>query len=145
MQGYQDRWTRYTNRIKLLAHTIAEEDPDVILLQEVRLDTAFVNKPYANGNQIEHLLQELRDAHQHIYDREAPLFQFFYQPAMNMHSNTKNFPGSHREEEGLAILVRCHSHNTNKNCIEIKRADYLLLPRSSEPRSGTRVFARGPY
>ena len=47
---------------------------------------------------------------------------------MNMHSNTK-ISGSHREEEGLAILVRCHSHNTNKNCIEIKRADYLLLPR----------------
>ena len=133
VQGYQDRWTRYTNRMKLLAHTIAEEDPDIMLLQEVRLDTSFANRPYINGNQIEHLLQELRDAHKCIYkNREVPLFQVIYQPAMNMHSSTRNFPNAHREEEGLATLIRCHS--SESNCIEVKQADYLLLPRYFEDK-----------
>ena len=119
--------------MKLLAYTIAEEDPDILLLQEVRLDTSFVNRPYVNGNQIEHLLQELKDAYRYTYkDREVPLFQVIYQPAMNMHSTMRNNPSAQREEEGLATLVRCHFDDDN--CFEVKQADYLLLPRIFEDK-----------
>ena len=121
----------------------------------MRLDTGFVGKPYNSGNQIEHLLFELREAYASIFiksssesssesssatlrDVTVPMFQVFYQPAMNMHSSNRNYRAAVRVEEGLAVIVRCHrrfheterSFNKNDICPEIVLADYLLLPRS---------------
>jgi hypothetical protein len=95
------------------ADVIVEEDPDVIALQEVRLDATFVSpvpgglKHWNNlnaskldgGNQAEHVLSYLAQARarreeacrndEACRSREAPprangYYQFVFQPAMSM-------------------------------------------------------------
>jgi hypothetical protein len=49
------------------ADTVIDEDPDVLLLQEVRLDTSFVDESKDRkdgGSQVQHLLWHLRQAQQ---------------------------------------------------------------------------------
>ena len=43
---HSQRWLRYRQRISHLATTIAQANVDVIMLQEVRLDTSFSAEPY---------------------------------------------------------------------------------------------------
>jgi hypothetical protein len=39
------RWERYEKRLKLFAENIVEHDPDIITIQEVRLDAGFISYP----------------------------------------------------------------------------------------------------
>lgn len=88
---FRERWERYERRIKHFAEVIAQEDPDVVTLQEVRLDSTFFSedglelwksfrKPDA-GAQIEHFLHHLQQAQERL-GKTIVDFQVVYQPAM---------------------------------------------------------------
>lgn len=90
------------------ADVIVASDPDVIALQEVRVDSAFVSPlnghsiPHWHnlsaskedgGNQVEHVLSHLAQARARaeasgeakVGDQDRnPYYQFVYQPAMSM-------------------------------------------------------------
>lgn len=84
-----------------LTDIIVEEMPDVVLLQEVRLDGAFApkmpqdtvdgkgkEKKIEVGSQVEHLLQAIRNSAKSTNSDKvnvqmgSELFQIVYQPAM---------------------------------------------------------------
>jgi len=105
----EKRWAKYKQRMEHLADVIMEEQADVVLLQEVRLDNAFRGPfPTDSGGQIQFLASLL-----------GGKWQIIFQPAMSMQSKDGNNLGL-RQEEGVAILSKRPLHN----------AFALLLPRS---------------
>ncbi len=79
------------------AETILTADPDVVALQEVRLDSSFFSVEntlafWKNdseykldaGSQVEHLLHHLSAARKRLNIPEAHQYQVVYQPAMSM-------------------------------------------------------------
>lgn len=70
-----------------------QEDPDVVLIQEVRVDRSFLlREPRSHpgvpigkdsGAQIEHLLAQLHELRQQ--NKTIHEYQFVYQPAMLLH------------------------------------------------------------
>eukprot|EP01032_Pedospumella_encystans_P014181 gene14181-16306_t len=75
--NHKERWDRYTRRMRHFADVIVASDPDIIALQEVRLDSAFLSPLNGhtishwhnttankgdNGNQVEHVLSHLAQA-----------------------------------------------------------------------------------
>jgi endonuclease/exonuclease/phosphatase family metal-dependent hydrolase len=109
------RWKRYYQRLKHLASIITQHNPDIILLQEVRLDSTFRNpsiyedavyKYYDAGSQLDHLLGLLNKNEYHSV----------FQPMMSFITTEKLT----RNEEGVAILSK----------YEIVDIDTLLLPRN---------------
>lgn len=110
-----DRWKRYDARLKHLVSIIAAEDPDIILLQEVRVDSSFRNRKitpfnYDNGSQFEHILKYLNN--------EKIRYQSLYHPMMTL--NSKEQPSRYRNEEGLSILskhaiIDCNIHLLPRN------------------------------
>lgn len=93
----------YRKRIEDLTTFIAEVDPDVLCLQELRFDfTMSHGSDFIGPNQVDHLTSRL------------PGYQFIFQPAMSYPLNVIG-----RVEEGLGILSK-HP---------ILSHDYILLPR----------------
>ena len=108
------RWKRYSKRLKHLASIIEQYNPDIILLQEVRLDSAFRNanvhdddgyKYYDAGSQLDHMLGLLKNNE----------YNAVFQPMMSFITKEK----LSRNEEGVAILSK----------YDIVDIDTLLLPR----------------
>eukprot|EP00981_Chlorochromonas_danica_P003653 scaffold681_cov173-Ochromonas_danica.AAC.16 len=108
----RERWERYESRIKHFAEVIAQEDPDVVTLQEVRLDSTFFSedglelwksfrKPDA-GAQIEHFLHHLQQAQVRL-GKTIVDFQVVYQPAMLLFEKSRMV---YRNEEGVLILSK---------------------------------------
>ena len=102
---YSERWDRYEKRLSHFADVVAEEDPDVITLQEVRHDTGFVSihrhlnhwnsessSAEDGGSQVDHLLSHLaaaRRRRQGLLNQtssgvDEPYYQVVFQPAMAM-------------------------------------------------------------
>jgi endonuclease/exonuclease/phosphatase family metal-dependent hydrolase len=108
---------------RYLAKLITEEAPDIILLQEVRLDNRFTaawngirrDSPYDYGSQVDHILEYLLQEHQLIRDSNttdtadllARGYHVVYQPAMFLfNANDRNANIQERVEEGVMILSR---------------------------------------
>ena len=133
MPDSKTRWTRYTDRINLFAEVLSRADADVILLQEVRIDTSFhgprqPSSPPGSGNQLQHLLDALA-----IHSKTE--WQYCFQPASNM-IDKNNFQGS-QLAEGVAIL--------SKHPFILPSLQVLLLPRilSESSDDHTRIVLRG--
>ena len=98
----------YARRIQDLTDFIAEVNPDVVCLQELRFDfTMAQGSDFIGPNQIDHLTARL------------PGYQFIFQPAMSYPANIFG-----RVEEGLGILSK-HP---------VLNYDYILLPRDPADR-----------
>mmetsp|Transcript_24930 Transcript_24930/g.34203 ORF Transcript_24930/g.34203 Transcript_24930/m.34203 type:complete len:592 (+) Transcript_24930:37-1812(+) len=119
-QENEERWQRYEMRLRHFADVIVKEDPDVITLQEVRLDTTFTsptkNIPHGSdgvekvdgGSQVEHVLNHLAAAWTRLNGIPGG--------ALNMID--MNRPGQH-VEDGVMVLSK----------LPILHSDVLLLPR----------------
>ena len=122
------RRRRYEERMKHFADIVAEEDPDIIAIQEVRLDASFVAmdgrllhwsdaqlSKHDGGSQVEHVLTHLAQArtracHADTFCNSRALnrthgdyYHVLFQPAMSMIDLQKP---SQRNEEGLLILSK---------------------------------------
>jgi hypothetical protein len=98
--------TKSFMKCRHFADTVIAEDPDVLLLQEVRMDTSFVRESPSKadgGNQVQHLLWHLNQAQRRsrsqnqaagdtssnnhapeLLRRSADRYHLVFQPAMNM-------------------------------------------------------------
>jgi len=95
----------YPDRMNKISDLILNEDPDIICLQEVRLDSSKSgSRMYGESFQLTDLRKKL------------PGYQFVYQPAMSYPDQSYN-----RVEEGLAIMSK----------YPIINYDYILLPKES--------------
>ncbi|RYH23710.1 hypothetical protein EON65_17580 [archaeon] len=109
------RWQRYAQRLQHFADIIVEHDPDIVMLQEVRMDSSFFNAQ-ANltywtkadqtkadaGSQVEHLLHHL-EASREALQLPAVDYHVVFQPAMLMFDRAKMV---FRNEEGVMILSK---------------------------------------
>lgn len=120
----RQRIDRYTSRMQFLAEKIIAEGPDVVLFQEVRLDSSFRLSSQDAGSQVEHLLHFLRQAEVKMglcggkEDGNCTRWNIFFQPAMSMFDK-RNIRLRH--EEGLAIFTRAE--------LPLYHPGVLLLPR----------------
>lgn len=122
----RQRRERYSKRMEFLAERVIAENPDVVMFQEVRLDSSFRLDAEDSGSQVEHLLRFLRQAEMKaglcVDDVEAlqgcTRWNVYFQPAMSMFDrrNIRN-----RHEEGLAIFAIAE--------LPLIRPGVLLLPR----------------
>lgn len=134
-----ERLYRYNQRISYLASLIIEQSPDVVLLQEVRLDNTFRVHQNDVGNQLEHIVTALQkracaqrnsDAGGLCDDETDPLWYYIYQPAQSFFDKASSILTRH--EEGIAILSR----------YPIIQTSFILLPRdlSSKDDEHSRIL-----
>lgn len=122
---HRERWERYEMRLAHFASIVVKEDPDILVIQEVRVDNLFRDFINSNsmgsggGGQLDHVLEHLHRASQlQSKDRCAfPFYQSIFQPAMLMFNRKKM---NVRQEEGVAILSK----------YPIKNVESLLLSRN---------------
>jgi endonuclease/exonuclease/phosphatase family metal-dependent hydrolase len=109
------RWARYSDRLDYFVQILASSDPDIVFLQEVRIDNSLNAKgsdQKAAGNQIHHLLTRIK--------KEMNIdMHFIFQPANNMFDKL-TFRGF-QLEEGVAIL--------SKFPLDVFSVEVILLPR----------------
>eukprot|EP01138_Halocafeteria_seosinensis_P001418 gb/GECG01001454.1/.p1 GENE.gb/GECG01001454.1/~~gb/GECG01001454.1/.p1 ORF type:complete len:594 (+),score=68.91 gb/GECG01001454.1/:1-1782(+) len=98
------RWNRYIQRMNLFKKTVKDVRPDVLLLQEVRMDETL-DKSKGRYNQMEHLATLF------------PSYQFVFQPA-NLYPHAVE--NHERDEEGVGVMSR----------FPIVDSDYLLLSQN---------------
>eukprot|EP01038_Epipyxis_sp_PR26KG_P014002 gene14002-18780_t len=149
-----ERWKRYNERLRHFADIIIEEDPDVIALQEVRIDSSFVSMNNGDipdwtnpsihqkdmGSQIDHLLFHLHEAKLRFQINNPNKIQNqikYYHSYDKSSSNDYYFAYQpamnmfemkklvHRNEEGLLILSK----------YPIIDSDVLFLTRNLSDKS----------
>lgn len=109
------RWQRYAQRLQHFADIIVQHDPDIVMLQEVRMDSSFfdaqANITYWTkadkakvdaGSQVEHLLHHLETSREAL-QLPAVDYHVVFQPAMLMFNRAKMV---FRNEEGVMILSK---------------------------------------
>jgi endonuclease/exonuclease/phosphatase family metal-dependent hydrolase len=106
----RERWERYSQRMDLFASRLHDALPDIIAIQEVRLDVTL--GPYLHHGQMSHIAERL------------PGYQYVSQPSnLYLDSQLKGaFPM--RDEEGVAILSR----------FPIVHTDFVVLSRNISDR-----------
>ena len=121
-----ERWDRYEHRMQhRLREALGHSDrapPDVLLLQEVRLDAQFrrPGDPLDGGSQLEHILRLLSVLLQERGDWSYS-YQSVYQPMMQLVGRDSLCSSRVRNEEGVLLLVRSD--------IEVVEVSSWLLPR----------------
>jgi len=119
----QSRWERYNARVELFSQVLANENPDIILLQEVRLDNSLrggsAEDQSDGGNQMNHILRRLRT------QQPSVEWQYIFYPASSMFDET-TYQGF-QQDEGLAIL--------SKHPLDLSSLKVLLLPRLTQESS----------
>jgi hypothetical protein len=149
--GFEERHRRYVERLSHFADIVVAEEPDVVLVQEVRWDSAFSLKRLANltakphtprgrpsdvGSQVEHLVYFISAAYSRSRGDPAPAdrgreldaYQVLYTPAMLLQELDPRSGTGGRNEEGVAILVK-NSHYFQGGVAKSTDVDYRLLPR----------------
>lgn len=118
----RERWLRYERRLRHFADVVVESDPHCLMLQEVRVDTEFVNQtlsppgpPLDAGGQLGHLLRHLREARRRRNMSATP-YHAAFQPAMSLFDMKRS---RFFAAEGVAILCK-------SPLLQLER---LLLPR----------------
>jgi hypothetical protein len=140
------------------ADTVIAEDPDVLLLQEVRMDTSFVRESPSKadgGNQVQHLLWHLNQAQRRsrsqnqaagdtssnnhapeLLRRSADRYHLVFQPAMNMINRFTQISFSRLYILDVPILSNRNqfSHRNEEGIAIFSRypiieAEVVLLPR----------------
>ena len=147
--GFEERHRRYIDRLTHFADIVVAESPDVVLVQEVRWDSAFGLKRLANltaksdnsrsrpfdvGSQVEHLAYFISAASSRSRgDGVAEdIYQVVYQPAMLLQELDPRAGTGGRNEEGVAILIKSsiRAPFTKDADADVGAAvDYRLLPR----------------
>lgn len=90
-----ERWKKYSERLQHWANVVTRKDPDIIILQEVRIDSLFTRKFSSRdsqhihedyGGQLDHILAFLQNARKAMnFSRESwsqPYYQSVYHPGM---------------------------------------------------------------
>lgn len=97
-----ERWELYEKRMLHWANTVVKEDPDIILLQEVRIDNTFTPTDYRNrknksfqflesdyGSQLDHVLlflnaarKDLMEVNGDFTEISLPYYHCVYHPGM---------------------------------------------------------------
>lgn len=152
--GFEERHKRYIERMEHFADIVVAEAPDVVLVQEVRWDSAFGLKRLANltskpenarsrpfdvGSQVEHLKYFIAAAYSRSRGELGSVdkaqshdpYQVVYEPAMLLQELDPRQGTGGRNEEGVAILIKDGVQVPFSEAKTLTKAtvDYRLLPR----------------